>query len=73
MVDQMDTNLVLFVLIKKQSINYETERYEDNSNKSVYVCKVCGFEYVGDLDKEPDDYKCPICSMQKTAFEKNAL
>ncbi|MBQ6533802.1 MAG: hypothetical protein IJI37_01410 [Opitutales bacterium] len=40
-------------------------------NKPVYACKVCGFEYVGDLDKEPDDFRCPICNMPKTAFEKN--
>ena len=43
---------------------------EDTSNKPVYVCKVCSFEYVGDLDKEPDDYKCPICGMPKTVFSK---
>ncbi|MBR1681320.1 rubrerythrin [bacterium] len=40
------------------------------NNKPVYVCKVCGFEYSGDLDSEPADYKCPICGMPKTVFEK---
>ncbi len=43
---------------------------EDNSNKPVYVCSVCGFEYVGDLDKEPDSYKCPICACAKGVFKK---
>ncbi len=43
---------------------------EDNLDKPVYVCNVCGFEYVGDLDSESDDYKCPICGMPKTAFRK---
>lgn len=42
---------------------------EDKENKPVYVCKVCGFEYVGDLDKEGADYKCPVCNMPKSAFE----
>ena len=52
---------------------YAPKENDNNSNKPVYVCKVCGFEYVGDLDKEPDDYKCPICAMPKTAFEKKIL
>lgn len=43
---------------------------EETGNKPVYVCKVCGFEYKGELDKESDDYKCPICGMPKTVFEK---
>ena len=44
--------------------------FEDNSNQVKYTCAVCGFEYVGDIEKEPDDYKCPICNMPKTAFKK---
>ena len=44
---------------------------QDNlSDKQRYVCKVCGFEYIGDLENEPADYKCPICAMPKTSFEK---
>lgn len=42
---------------------------EKSTNKPVYVCQVCGFEYVGELDKEADDYKCPICGMPKAAFK----
>lgn len=49
---------------------YAPKELTDDLNKPVYVCAVCGFEYVGDLDKEPDDYKCPICAMPKTAFKK---
>lgn len=41
---------------------------EINTNKPVYVCKVCGFEYIGDLNSESDDYKCPVCNMPKTVF-----
>ena len=25
----------------------------------VYVCGVCGYEYVGDPDAEPEDHACP--------------
>jgi len=49
---------------------YAPKEEEKTENKPVYVCKVCGFEYVGDLENEPADYKCPICAMPKTAFEK---
>lgn len=40
-----------------------------NSDK-VYVCSVCGFEYEGDLDSEPDDYRCPICGCAKGVFKQ---
>ena len=43
---------------------------ENYSNKPVYVCSVCGFEYVGDLNKESDDYICPICGCKKGVFKK---
>ena len=37
--------------------------------EKVYVCSVCGFEYEGELDNEPDDYKCPICGCAKGVFK----
>ena len=49
---------------------YAPKEEEDVTDKPVYVCAVCGFEYVGNLDNEPDDYKCPICGMPKTVFKK---
>ncbi len=36
--------------------------------KKIYVCSVCGFEYEGELNDEPDDYKCPICCCAKGVF-----
>lgn len=47
---------------------YAPEEFTNSSNMPVYACAVCGFEYVGEIDKEPENYKCPICSMPKTAF-----
>lgn len=35
---------------------------------TVWRCKVCGFEYVG--DKLPDDYICPVCKHPASDFEK---
>ena len=49
---------------------YAPKDDEDDSGKPVYVCAVCGFEYVGELDNEPMDYKCPICGMAKSVFKK---
>ena len=49
---------------------YAPKEDGENTNKPVYVCSVCGFEYTGDLDKEPDDYKCPICGCAKGVFKK---
>lgn len=40
----------------------------ENSGEKVYVCKVCGYEYIGDLSDEPDDYVCPICHKGKEYF-----
>lgn len=42
----------------------------NNEGQKVYSCSVCGFEYVGDLDNEPDDYKCPVCNMPKAVFKE---
>lgn len=36
--------------------------------RKVYVCSVCGYEYAGDIDAEPDDWTCPICGQPKAKF-----
>lgn len=48
----------------------ENGKYVEKPDGDVYVCGVCGFEYVGDLDAEPDDYVCPLCGMPKKVFRK---
>ncbi len=45
-------------------------KFEESLEKQKYVCTVCGFEYDGDINKEPDNYKCPLCNMPKSAFKK---
>lgn len=49
---------------------YAPKDAEDNTGKPVYVCGVCGFEYTGDLENEPADYKCPICGCAKGVFKR---
>ncbi len=40
----------------------------DTTGKKVYVCGCCGYEYVGDLDDEAENYVCPVCGMPKKVF-----
>ena len=51
---------------------YAPKDEENSSDKPVYTCSVCGFEYVGNLDSEPAEYKCPICGCPKNVFKKEA-
>ncbi len=43
-------------------------KQEEKNGKTVYRCKICGYEYEG--DSLPDDYVCPICKHGKDDFEK---
>ena len=36
--------------------------------KTAWICKACGYIYYG--DEVPDDYKCPLCGLGKSFFEK---
>ena len=40
----------------------------DNTGKKIYVCPVCGYEYVGDIDSEPENWNCPLCGQPKSVF-----
>ena len=42
----------------------------DTAGKKVYVCPVCGYEYVGDINSEPDDWTCPLCGQPKSVFKE---
>ena len=44
----------------------------DTAGKKVYVCGMCGFEYVGDLDAEPESFVCPVCGQPKKVFKLKA-
>ena len=48
---------------------YAPDDVKQNTKKR-YVCSICGFEYEGDMDSEPDDYTCPICGMPKSVFKQ---
>lgn len=39
-----------------------------SDGKTVWRCKICGYEYVG--DEIPEDFICPICKHPASDFEK---
>ncbi len=39
------------------------------SSDVKYRCTICGYIYEGDITKESDEYKCPICTVPKEMFE----
>ena len=41
---------------------------EAESGKTVWRCKICGYEYVGET--LPDDFICPTCKHPASDFEK---
>lgn len=48
---------------------YAPNLLEAKETGKKYVCPVCGFEYEGDLNSEPADWKCPICGVPKNSFK----
>ena len=38
------------------------------SNQTAWICTICGFIYYG--EELPDDYKCPVCGVEKDMFKK---
>ncbi len=44
----------------------KASKNEDIEEKSIYICPVCGYTYMGD---EPPE-KCPVCGASKSMFVK---
>lgn len=50
-------------------IKKEPEKQQEASkDRTVWRCKICGYEYVG--EELPEDYICPICKHPASDFEK---
>ncbi|MEZ4357709.1 MAG: flavin reductase [Eubacteriales bacterium] len=59
----------------KNAPTYIEEKPKAAENKKAasgvrYICTVCGYIYEGDITKEPDTYRCPICNQPKSVFKK---
>ena len=46
----------------------ELLKRETTEGKTAWVCTVCGYVYYG--DRLPQDYECPICSVDASYFQK---
>ena len=56
------------VVLKKMLEKHKPELL-NVEGKTIYVCGCCGYEYIGDLDSEPEDYVCPVCGQPKKVFK----
>ncbi|MCR4667324.1 MAG: hypothetical protein K5657_08555 [Desulfovibrio sp.] len=56
------------VALKKMLEKHSPESL-DTTGKKIYVCGCCGFEYVGDIENEGEDFVCPVCGMAKKVFK----
>ncbi len=53
----------------QESIKPKPEKVgETASGETVWRCKICGYEYVG--EELPDDFICPLCKHPASDFEK---
>ncbi len=59
------------VLLQKMLEKHKPELL-NVEGKTIYVCGCCGFEYIGDLDSEPEDFVCPVCGQPKKVFHQKA-
>jgi len=56
----------------KNASTYIKETQETKKDGSLYKCGVCGYEFPGkkeEFEKLPDDYKCPLCGVDKNLFK----
>lgn len=53
----------------KNAPTYQEEVKKEDNNEVKYVCGICGYEYKGDINKEDDSFRCPICGVTKDNFK----
>lgn len=52
----------------QEHIKPKPEAAKTDGGQTVWRCRICGYEYVGDT--LPDDYICPLCKHPASDFEK---
>lgn len=45
-------------------------KQETENTQEAYKCSVCGYIYKGNIQKEADDFTCPVCKQPKSVFVK---
>lgn len=56
--------------VKKGTSPKNAPTYIEPKNKTGYKCSICGYLYEGDIEKENDDFVCPVCKQNKKVFVK---
>lgn len=46
----------------------ELLKIKTESGKTAWICTICGYVYYG--DELPEDFKCPVCGVEKELFKK---
>ena len=57
-----------FSIIQLSNARAGESAAESDGKKTVWRCKICGYEYVG--EELPEDYICPVCKHPASDFEK---
>ena len=63
--DEKEMTYAYYQEHKEELLKVKTE-----NEKTAWVCTICGYIYYG--EELPDDYKCPICGVDKTLFKKQS-
>ena len=64
----------LFKNEKEMTYAYYQEHKEEllkvttEKGKTAWICTICGYIYYG--EELPEDFKCPVCGVDKSLFEK---
>ena len=61
--DEKEMTYAYYQEHKEELLKVKTEQ-----GKTAWVCTVCGYIYYG--EELPDDFKCPICGVDKSLFER---
>lgn len=57
-------------VLMAEMLKRHADKISDTTESTkVYFCPVCGYEYTGDLESEPDGWVCPLCGQPKSAFK----
>lgn len=66
----------VFAEEEAMSYNYYQENKDEllkvttEKGQTAWICEVCGYVYYG--EELPDDFKCPICGVDKSMFKKQS-
>ena len=61
--DEKEMTYAYYQEHKEELLKVKTEK-----GKTAWICTVCGYVYYG--EELPEDFKCPVCGVDKSLFKK---